>query len=424
MQQTLILGALSALGLLATFLFQWLLVFQTGPGLESDLFFASATIPQILQTIAGGPLLFVLTPYLSKCTNNEFRSSVRALALLIGGAFFLLTSVLYASASFWATSIFPSLSAGPLIEMCAIQSLALFFTGLASVATAAYNAQKRFIPPVLSQFIAGASSLVVLYLAMDAFGIVGAAWAAVYRAFAQLALLIPTGGLLGACAPRQLPWRNIAQQIKPLILSNLYYKSDPLLDRYLLATLAPGQLSLYQLVTQIYSAGAQVLNKAISNPALAQMSHQAHSGPNGIKRIYSSAARVLWIVSLGYSISLTFIIWLGLSHIPKDAAQFSPHDLHSLLILTACMAGMFISSTVNQVTSAAFYAMGDTRTPTRITLVTYTGCIILKIISFKSFGAIGLALASSAYCVATLTAQSFVLKNRLHSVNAQGSKPE
>ena len=61
-------------------------------------------------------------------------------------------------------------------------------------------------------------------------------------------------------------------------------------------------------------------------------------------------------------------------------------------------------------TSGAFYAMGDTRTPTMLFIVTYTVYVPIKIIVFLRYGMIGLAAATSLHLIINFLMQLVLLE--------------
>jgi len=56
-----------------------------------------------------------------------------------------------------------------------------------------------------------------------------------------------------------------------------------------------------------------------------------------------------------------------------------------------------IGGSCGQVISGAFYALGDTRTPTMLFIGTYTVYIPVKMVVFVRYGVTGLAVATSAH---------------------------
>jgi peptidoglycan biosynthesis protein MviN/MurJ (putative lipid II flippase) len=70
-----------------------------------------------------------------------------------------------------------------------------------------------------------------------------------------------------------------------------------------------------------------------------------------------------------------------------------------------------IGGACGQVISGAFYAIGDTRTPTLLFIVTYTVYLPIKIVVFLKYGLMGLALATSAHLAINFLLQLAVLEN-------------
>ena len=65
MKQAIQLGTLSAANIGIAFLFQWYVLTQLGPGIETDALFAGMTLPQLVLTVISGSLMHVLVPLLA-----------------------------------------------------------------------------------------------------------------------------------------------------------------------------------------------------------------------------------------------------------------------------------------------------------------------------------------------------------------------
>ena len=74
------------------------------------------------------------------------------------------------------------------------------------------------------------------------------------------------------------------------------------------------------------------------------------------------------------------------------------------------LVGFFIAGAMGQITSTTFYAMGDTRTPTRMSIVTYTLYVPAKVIAFMKYGLMGLAIVTSIYLFVNLIIQILLLE--------------
>jgi len=74
---------------------------------------------------------------------------------------------------------------------------------------------------------------------------------------------------------------------------------------------------------------------------------------------------------------------------------------------------MFLGSILGQISSTSFYASGDTSTPTRLSIWTYTVYLPLKVLAFLRAGIMGLALATSALLIVNFLLQHRILRSRL-----------
>jgi peptidoglycan biosynthesis protein MviN/MurJ (putative lipid II flippase) len=75
-----------------------------------------------------------------------------------------------------------------------------------------------------------------------------------------------------------------------------------------------------------------------------------------------------------------------------------------------CLGGMFFGGSVAQISSSSFYALGDTSTPTRFGIQSYTFYIPIKIAFYYYFGVLGLALTASLFFIVNFSFQHYMLK--------------
>jgi len=74
------------------------------------------------------------------------------------------------------------------------------------------------------------------------------------------------------------------------------------------------------------------------------------------------------------------------------------------------LVGLFVGGGIAAITTTAFYAIGDTRTLTRVGIYTYTIYIPLKVLAFIKFGLTGLAVAVSCFFLTNLIMQFYLLR--------------
>lgn len=400
------LGALSAANIGIAFLFQWYVLIQLGPGMETDALFAGMTIPQLVLAVISGSLMHVLVPLLSGESEDCLRHDAWGFLTLIGGLFGLLAVLLYAAAPWWVPLTVPGFDeAGQIltVELTRIQLIGMVFAAINGVQWAVYHARQRFLWAEFTPILASVFALLLLVWALPRFGVIAAAWIGALRMGVQTLLLAPGMGIPVRPDLKSAAIQQAWERIKPLLLGTAYYKTDPLVDRLLLSTASSGSLSLYYLAQQIYGAASQVLNKAITAPLVPLLSMLHKTGDrNGFRNAYHRKLLVVGIISIAGLLALV-LIGQGFLTLLVGHGNISASHITQLWWIMVWLGGVFIGGTMGQICSSSFYACGDTITPTRISMLTYTVYIPSKVVAFYLWGIAGLAIATSVYYVANLS---------------------
>ena len=375
MKQTVQLGALSAANIIISFLFQWYVLTKLGPGMETDALFAGMTIPQLVLAIISGSLMHVLVPILAGEDEDCLRHDAWYLLALVGGLFGALAVLLFIAAPWWIPLTVPGFDeAGKVltVELTRIQLIGMVFAAINGVQWAAYHARQQFVWAESLQILVNLLALLLLIWALPRFGVIAAAWISSSRMALQTLLLAPGMGMpvwpVVTSPSIFLAW----QRIKPLLLGAAYYKTDPLVDRFLLSTSASGSLSLYYLAQQIYGAVSQVLNKSIATPLVPRLSKFHKSGDLvSFRRLYHRKFLQTGIISL-LGIFVFGLIGQGMLNLLVGYGNISENNIAELWWIMIWLSGMFVGGAMGQLSSSAFYASGDTTTPTRIGIYSYT----------------------------------------------------
>lgn len=415
MMQALQLGLLSATNIGLSFLFQWYLITQLGPGMETDALFAGMTIPQLVLVVISGSLMHVLVPLLAGESQEQLRHDAWGFVVFVGGSIGCLAIILYLTAPWWIPLAVPGFS--PVgqdltVELTRIQLVGMVLSGINGVQWAAYHARQQFIWAEFTPIVSSLIGLLLLIWLLPVYGVTAAAWISTLRMGLQTILLTPSMGKPLWPDLKSPAIQSAWQRIKPLLLGTAYYKTDPLVDRVLLSTATSGSLSLYYLAQQIYGAATQVANRAITAPLVPLLSrlHKA-SNKTEFQLVYRRKLLQLGIIGLaGLWVLGIFgedILGLLVGH-----GNISAANVNELWWIMIWLGGMFIGSLLGQISSSSFYALGDTVTPTRIGMYSYTFYVPAKIALFYFFGVMGLALATSAFLVFNFFIQHIILKSR------------
>jgi putative peptidoglycan lipid II flippase len=420
MRQTLTLACLAGGNILVTLLFQWYLITQLGVGIETDALFAGMAVPQLILMVVSSSLTHVLVPLLATEDEITFARNAWGFFLGISGIFTAFAVVLFVSAAYWVPWLVPGFSSAAqslTVSLTRIQLIGMIFTASTSVLWSVYHARQKFIWVELSSLVSSLIGLVLLVRILPTAGVSGAAFLIVLRTGLQMAWLLPGLGRWQWPDWKSPAMREAWLRIRPLLIGTTYYRTDPLIDRFLASMGPPGGLSLLYIGQQIYGVANIVAEKAIATPMVPQLAIFASAGKwPAFRQLYQRRLLAMGGLTVaGYLVLLVagervLNLLIGHGGVTKD-------NVHLLWLIMVALVGVFIAGAMGVITSKTFYAMGDTRTPTRMSIVTYTLYIPAKILAFLHYGLMGLAVVTSAYlflnlCIQIVLLEGFVIPGR------------
>jgi putative peptidoglycan lipid II flippase len=413
MRQPLLLGVLAAINIGIAFLYQWYVLVQLGPAMETDALFAGMTMPQLVLAVVSGSLMHVLVPLLAGEPASRFAHDAWGFFVLIGALFTGIAVVLYLFAPYWVPLTVPGFSEagkGLTVHLTRIQLIGMVFTALSGVQAAVYHARQRFIWVELAPLITGCLGLLALIFFLPRYGVEAVAWISTLRFAFHILLQMPGMGSWVTPDLNSKTVRDAWKRIKPLLWGTAYYKTDPLVDRFLLSTSGSGNLSLFYLAQQIYGAGAGILSKAFVGPLVPRLSllHKARDEA-GFRRAYRGG---LWQVGLTSGSCFLVIAIFGepLLSLLVGHGAVTEANVRSLWLIMLGIGGILVGGAMGSVTTSAFYARGNTRLPTRLGMLTYTLYLPFKVMSFLIGGIPALAISVSVYYLTNLALQCFYLR--------------
>lgn len=408
--------AITALNTGTLFAYQWFVVTQLGAGPGTDALFAGMVIPQLVLNVISGSLGYVLVPMLS-VVDERVRSSTTwgfaiALALIFGG----LAAVLWLLASWWVPLSVPGFDVVTMqqtVTLTRIQLVGMLFAGLGAPFNAAYQAQHRFIYPAVMALLAGLVALVFVVLLLGWGGVEIAAWGLTLRAALQFLFQVRIGFPFVFPNFRDRAFADALRKLKPLIAGTVYYKTDQLLDRFLASMTPSGSLSLLHLAQQIYAAGNLVLTNAIAVPLTPRLAKYAKDQDWTTFR--KEVVRALYILGGLGLLAFALIVFPGrnILQLLFVHGSLKTEAVDKLWEIMLALGLVWLSGLTGQVLSTSFYAMSDTKTPTKIGVIGFTLGIGLKVVGFFLGGVIGVAIGSGVYMVFNSVAMYFLLFRRL-----------
>ena len=409
------IAALAALNMILGFVFQWLPVLRLGVGASTDAFLFSAIVPQIVLAIGALGLTVVLTPVLAVADPESFRTSAWTCAHGVFLGAVVVNGLLFVFAPVWVPWVVPGFQAPTqdlATSLVRVQLIATVLTAVLAVTWAACYAREQFLWVETAGVIASAAGLLVLWGTIDRLGVLGAVWALVARSAVQVALLVPALGRFTPPVWRAPQVQQVWRRLLPVARGSIWYKSDPLVERFFASFSAPGQLSLFHLASQCYAAGTQIVTKALINPVGPALARAA-AGSRWTEFSQSSRRRLLEILTLTVAVSIgVALIAEPLGRLILGSRTAST-DVSTFAMLMVVLGGMLIGGACGQMSASSFVAYGDTRTPTAVGVAVFTIGVPLKALLLWQFGIAGLAAATSISTIATAVIHQSLLSSRL-----------
>jgi putative peptidoglycan lipid II flippase len=420
MRLAILLAGLSVCNLLLQFVQMVLTITQLGPGTETDALYAGMVVPQFMLVVIGGSLSQVLVPLLAAEKPGDRDHDAWGFLSITTVFLFLGAALLALLAPFWVPVLFPGFSHQTrelTIKLTRIQLVGMVLNTSVSVTWSVCQAKRRFFYAEGSLVIAAVVATVFLFFALPRSGVQAAAWVPAITAAVQTLILFPVMG-----RPRSPRWNSPAineagRRLKPLLLGTTYYKTDPLIDRLLASMGTPGGLSLFHISQQMYGAGNQVLNKAIAVPMVPQLAELAvlRSWRSFAAVYRARLGAVTALAMAGYLIVLLLgerILRVLIGH---GGVTFD--NVKTLWWILVMLGGFLVGGAMGQVLSSAFYARGDTATPTRIGMIGFTIGIVLKVLGFLQAGIQGLAFGATLYLLLNAGLMFRSMELRLRDAN-------
>ena len=410
---------------MATFAFQWLPVHTLGVGPNTDALFFSAIVPTMVLSVVASGVTSVLTPLLSTADSGEFRRrvwtffyGVAVAALLVHGLLFL-TAPLFVR---WLVPGFDLTTRMLAVDLVRIQLVAAVFTALLTVNWSAYYATSRFVWVEVSALIASGIGLLLLILTIRETGVYGVAWAMTLRAALQVLFLLPGLGALTRPDWRggsgQLVWRRLL----PIIGGSIYYKTDPLVERFLASFAPAGQLSLLHLASQFYAAANQIVTKALINPIMPRLARDAAQAD--WRAFWGVTTRRLTaVVALTAAASIALaVLRRPIAVVLGGGGRITNTEIGLLAALLVAMAGVWLGGAAGQVSTTSFFAYGNTRLPTAVGIIGYTLGVPLKVLLFWKWGVVGIAVGGSLYTIGNAIAHQLLLQLQVRKFMVEAGK--
>jgi putative peptidoglycan lipid II flippase len=201
----------------------------------------------------------------------------------------------------------------------------------------------------------------------------------------------------------------------PLFIASLFWRLDPLLDRYLGSQLATGSLAhmgyAWRVINALMLIGTSGLSIVVF-PAIA--AHAAADRRRELTAELAYAVRFFLFLMIPVCVGLAAFA-LPVVRLLFEHGRFSSGDTTAVALLVALYVGAIFGAGLGDLLSRTFYAQHNTMTPVIVCAVVFALSAALKFGLVGRYGAAGLVAATSAYYVLNAGVLLFILLSRLGS---------
>jgi putative peptidoglycan lipid II flippase len=386
-----LVGAGMLLSRVSGYIRQTLFSHLFGLSAVADVFTAASRIPNFLQNLLGeGVLSASLIPVYAGLLKKEHRAGADRVARAVLVLLALLTLVLVVIGLVWASVLVTLNSPGFEGEKRAltIRLVKILFPGIGLLVISAWclailNSHHKFFLAYVAPVLWNGAIIAVLVRYFDAESAdlpriaVRLAWAAVAGAALQLAVQVP--GVWRVMTFRRGPEpleigphvRQVLLASLPVIFTRGVVQVSALIDT-VIASLLPddsGAVAALGVQQQLYTLPVSLFGMAISSAALPTMAMtMADDLPDALRQQLVGAQQMI-VVLVVPSVMAFLVFGDVMVAMLFQHGHFTARDTTYVWGILAGSAVGLLATTVGRLYSNAFYALGDTRTPTRFAVI-------------------------------------------------------
>ncbi len=428
-----VVTSLTLIQLLLQFATQVALAKFFGAGGEMDAYVAALAPPVVLATILSGSLGYVMVPIIAERRAAGSERDAAAVAAQIGLYLIVLAIGLYgismATANELAKLLCPGFSSQEqqlTAALLRVSSALIVANSLIAYLNALFHSYRRFARPAVAGVMGTLVTLAYVLALHRHQGIFAVAWGVVVGAAATVAILAPlfVAQLWQRGAwrlPLQAGTRRCLALLTPLVVAAIYWRLDPLLDRYLGSRLPTGNIAhmgyAWRLISGLMLIGTSGLS-IVAFPAIA--AHAAQSRRDELNAELAHALRFFLFlvvpVCVGLGAFATPVVRLLF-----ERGRFTAADTQAVALLVVLYIGVVFGAGLGDLLSRTFYSLQDMVSPVVISTAVFTLVAGLKFVVVGRWEAAGLVAATSVYYLLNAGVLLLVLLGRLSADMLAGS---
>lgn len=424
-----VVTGLSFAQLLIQFATQLVLAKYFGASGEMDAYVAALAPPTVIATILSGSLAYVLVPVFSDRMIAGGQREAKHVTAQIGIYLVILSGAAATGVAIAPRPIvelmcpgFPAEQRELTAKLLRLLAILIETNSLIAFLNALHHCHRRFALPALAGVIGTLVTLGYVWLLHVSQGIHAVAWGVVIGSAATVTILIPqflrdTIELRPLWTPLQTGTRQALALLAPLLLGTVFWRLDPLLDRFLGSYLSEGSLShlgyAWRFTTALMMIGTSGLS-IVAFPAIA--AHAAANRQAELRLELAHAVRFLLVLLVPICVGIA-AFRLPVVRLLFERGKFTSADTQAVAQLLVLYLGLVAGGSLGDLLARSMYALHDTRTPVIVSTVSFLVAAALKLLFVfaADMGVQGLAAATSIYHLLAMALLATILVHRLGS---------
>ena len=423
------------LGQVFSLLSSMLITWAFGTGVSNEAFNASNRLPDILyQLIAGGALASAFIPTFTTLLTRGERDKAWLLASAIANIITIIFIVLGIAIAIFAPWVVRHILApgftDPVkfaltVDLVRIQMVAPVIFGISGLVMGILNSHRSFLWAALAPMMYSIGKILGVLLLAPSMGVYGLAVGVVAGALMHGLIQLPA--LMRLPARKYTPTlglhlpdvREVARLMGPRVLGVAFVQLNFLINTRLASMMPQGSVTAIAVGFALMMIPEAAIAQAMAIAALPAFSAQVAAGKlEEMRRSLSGLLRGLLLLAVPASLGL-ILLREPLVTIIFQRGQFDANSTQLVAWALLWYAAGLVGHSVVEITSRAFYALHDTKTPVIIGVAAMSLNIGLSFLLSSIFVGWGwlphgaLALANSIATFLEMGALLFVMRKRL-----------
>ncbi len=417
-----------------------ILAYLFGAGNAMDAFNVAYRVPNLMRDLfAEGAMSAAFVPTFTRRLTRHGRAAAWQLANQLINALIVVTGLLVLAGMVFARPLAELLAGdyaavpGKLELTATLSRIVLPFLTLVAVAavlTGMLNSLNRFFTPAVSPamfnvgMIFGAVCLVPAASHLGWSPVVGIAVGMLIGGAGQIALQVPALLREGyryrlELDPRDRGLRDILLLIGPGTLAGAAVQINVLVNTILATGEGTGAVSWLNYAFRLMYLPIGLFGVSIATATLPAVSRSAaRDEPDGVRETVSNALRMM--LMLGAPAMVGLIVLAGpIVELVFERGSFSPEDTRETAAALAFYAPGLLGYSAVRITVPCFYALGNSLTPTLISVASVALNVVLNVVLVDRIGYRGLALGTSIAALVNAALLFHFLRRRLDGLDTR-----